>query len=167
MNQEDQLATYRAASRKALLGSMLVVILVGGFIAWNTSRLAGIESRLQVQSDSLARLQVLRDSLQGRFETITRDPNRGIRTFARPLNTAPVQYDFSIWIDAASLPTGISQVSYQFEDSLRYPAATSRIAANGFATYLRGTDCPGQTTVTINFSNRPSIQETFDFCTRI
>ena len=94
---------------------------------------------------------------------MTVDPSGGVRAYAKPKNTEPVQYDFSIWIDTSSLPGPVSEVRYEFPDS-RYASATSRLSSNGFAVYFRGVECPDLARVTIVLENDDEQTVDYGFC---
>ena len=163
MNQEELFATYRAASRRAMLGTLLLVTVIAVVIGWQVRELHLVGSKIQTENGRWESLELEMTSLTEELLALTVDPTGGVRAYAKRLNTESVLYDFSIWIDTSSLADPVREVRYDFPDS-PYDPATSRLTSNGFATYFRGADCPDQARVTIVFKNEETRPVDYDFC---
>jgi len=163
MNEAELFAKYRAASRRATLGALLVVTAIAVVIGWQVLELRGVGSMIQTQEARLATLTKEKSSLTEELRALTVDPMGGVRAYAKRLNTESVLYDFSIWIDTSSLPDPVEEVRYDFPDS-PYDPESSRLASNGFAIYFRGAACPAQARVTIVFKNEATQSVDYAFC---
>lgn len=166
MNQAELFAKYRAASRRATWGALLLVTGIVVVIGWQVRELSRVESDIQAQEDRLEDLKIQKASLTEELRKLTVDPTGGVRASAKRLNTDSVRYDFSIWIDTSNLPDPVREVRYVFPDSPYDPAA-SQIDSNGFAVYFRGVDCPKQAQVTIVFENTETQSMDYDFCDKM
>lgn len=173
MNQDALVNRYRTTSRRALLGSVVLLAAVAGALAWNGYRLQQIEAGVAEQAAELHRLKEEKVSLNETLRSLKDEPDGGVRAMAQRVNTAAVMHDFFLWVDVRNLSEKkVLKVRYDFEDD-SYEAITSTLAATGFGAYFRGpvrpgeAICPGRARVTITFEDAPSRLIDYDLCAAV
>lgn len=143
----------RAASRRALVGTLALVGLVAGMLGVNAYRLADVEGKLTKENHRLEKAQEALTRLIEEQHSLTDAPNGGVRsTTQRVAGVAQELYDFIVWIDPSQRrDTPIESVRNQFSGSME-DDQTSEDRSTGFAAFRRAS-CPLTTVVTITFED--------------
>ncbi|MEO7353451.1 MAG: hypothetical protein ABIZ70_03785 [Gemmatimonadales bacterium] len=167
MSHEGLLHDARTASRRALIGTVLLLAVLAGVLWRSVSRIGEIEGRLAVQRDTLQALERQRAELTRMVHTLVDAPDGGVRVARRRVaNVKSELYDYFLWIDASQrVAVSIRNVRYTFhrwQDSV----LTSKDPGSGFAVFLRAppSACPDSATVIVRLANDSTRSYEQDLC---
>lgn len=136
MGHDASLDRYRAASRRALFASILLLVGVTCALVWNARRLQAVDSEIAGLEEEKTGLDGEMVRLTEELRSLQDSPDGGVRLHVLEVeNVEAKMYDFTVWVDVADFSKKVTKVSYEFAGE-GYDALSSTLRETGFAAYF-------------------------------